>query len=159
MTADTSASSIPTARCSTPAQAHPRRHPHATYTAELILARLLRLHFAKADDDARTLLGEILSRSADLEIVGRQLHVRMDALSALRRSRARAGLCAELTETETETTYPGADLVPVYTCLQRQGLVSLASTFGVYREVWSPEVRARAVLPRVGSPVQDSESM
>jgi hypothetical protein len=84
----------------------------ATYNAESILARLLRSHFAKADDEARTLLREIYSRSADLQIVGNQLHVRIDALSAPRRSRALAGLCAELTE--TETTYPGTDLVLVY---------------------------------------------
>ena len=85
----------------------------ATYNAESILARLLRPHFAKAHDEARTLLREIYSSPADLQIVGTQLHVRINALSAPRRSRALAGLCAELTE--TETTYPGTNLVLVYT--------------------------------------------
>jgi hypothetical protein len=84
----------------------------ATYNAESILARLLRSHFARADDEARTLLREIYSSPADLQIVGNRLHVRINALSAPRRSRALAGLCAELTE--TETTYPGTDLVLVY---------------------------------------------
>ena len=84
----------------------------ATYNAESILARLLRPHFAKAHDEARTLLREIYSSPADLQIVGTQLHVRINALSAPRRSRALAGLCAELTE--TETTYPGTNLVLVY---------------------------------------------
>ena len=67
----------------------------------------------KAHDEARTLLREIYSSPADLQIVGTQLHVRINALSAPRRSRALAGLCAELTE--TETTYPGTNLVLVYT--------------------------------------------
>lgn len=42
-----------------------------------------------------------------------QLHVRINALSAPRRTKALAGLCADLTA--TETTYPGTDLTLVYT--------------------------------------------
>lgn len=84
----------------------------ATYNAESMLARLLRGHFARADDEARTLLREIFSSPADLQVLGKQLHVRINALSAPRRSRALAGLCAELTD--TETIYPGTDLVLVY---------------------------------------------
>jgi hypothetical protein len=44
--------------------------------------------------------------------VGDQLHVRINALSAPRRSRALAALCVELTD--TETIYPGTDLTLVY---------------------------------------------
>jgi len=84
----------------------------ATYNAESSLARMLAPHYARADDEARTFLREVFSSPADLQVVGDRLHVRINALSAPRRSRALAALCVELTD--TETTYPGTDLVLVY---------------------------------------------
>jgi prepilin-type processing-associated H-X9-DG protein len=84
----------------------------ATWNAEHALARALGPHYARAEDEAHSLLSETFSASADLEVVGKQLHVRIEPLSAPRRSRAIAGLCAELTA--TETVYPGADLALVY---------------------------------------------
>jgi len=84
----------------------------ATYNAESALARLLGPHYARADDEARTLLREAFSSPADLQVVGRALHVRLDPLSAPRRTRAIAGLCKELTA--TKTIYPGTDLTLVY---------------------------------------------
>ena len=85
----------------------------ATYNAESALARLLAPHYARADDEARSLLHEIFRSPADLQINGNQLHVRIHPLSAPRRTRALAGLCADLTA--TETTYPGTNLTLVYT--------------------------------------------
>jgi len=84
----------------------------ATYNAESSLARMLAPHYARADDEARTFLREVFASPADLEVVGDQLHVRINALSAPRRSRALAALCVELTD--TETIYPGTDLTLVY---------------------------------------------
>jgi hypothetical protein len=84
----------------------------ATYNAESSLARMLAPHYARADDEARTFLREVFSSPADLQVVGDRLHVRINALSAPRRSRALAALCVELTD--TETTYPGTDLTLVY---------------------------------------------
>jgi len=84
----------------------------ATYNAESALARLLSPHYARADDEARSLLREVFASPADLEVKGTQLHVRINALSAPRRTKALAGLCADLTA--TETTYPGTDLTLVY---------------------------------------------
>jgi transposase len=84
----------------------------ATYNAESALARLIAPHYARAEDDARTLLREIFKASADLEIEGDRLHVRILPLTAPRRTRALAGLCEELTA--TETLYPGTDLTLVY---------------------------------------------
>jgi len=52
------------------------------------------------------------SRPPTLEIIGDELHVRLGALSAPRRSRAIAALCNELTD--TATLYPGTDLRLVY---------------------------------------------
>jgi prepilin-type processing-associated H-X9-DG protein len=82
------------------------------WNAESALARALGPHFSRAEDEAHSLLSETFKAPADIEIVGDELHVRIDALSAPRRSRAIAGLCAELTA--TETLYPGTELRLVY---------------------------------------------
>ena len=84
----------------------------ATYNAESALARLVGPHYARADDEARTLLREAFSMPADLQVAGSELHVRLDPLSAPRRTRAIAGLCEELTA--TKTIYPGTELTLVY---------------------------------------------
>ena len=84
----------------------------ATYNAESALARLLAPHYSRAEDEARSLLREIFRSPADLRIIGNELHVNINALSAPRRSRALAGLCADLTA--TQTTYPGTSLSLVY---------------------------------------------
>lgn len=84
----------------------------ATWNAEHALARALGPHYARAEDEAHSLLAEAFATSADLEIRSSQLHVRLEVLSAPRRSRAIAALCAELTA--TETLYPGTDLRLVY---------------------------------------------
>lgn len=80
----------------------------ATWNAESALARALGPHYARAEDEAHSLLAEAFKASADLEVMGDELHVRLDPLSAPRRSRAIAALCAELTA--TETLYPGTKL-------------------------------------------------
>lgn len=84
----------------------------ATYNAESALARLLAPHYARADDEARSLLREAMRSPADLQIVGSELHVRINALSAPRRTRAIAALCADLSS--TDTVYPGTELVLRY---------------------------------------------
>jgi len=84
----------------------------ATYNAESALARLLTDHYPRARHEARTLLREIFTAPADLRIVGTELHVRINPLSAPRRTRALAGLCADLTA--TRTPYPDTDLTLVY---------------------------------------------
>jgi hypothetical protein len=89
----------------------------ATDNAESALARLIAPHDAPAEDEARTLLREIFASPADLEIHDGTLHVRIDALTAPRRSRALAGLCEELTA--TEAVYPGTDLTLVYSVTER----------------------------------------
>ena len=84
----------------------------ATWNAEHTLAAALGAHYARAEDEAHSLLAEAFSASADLEVIGDELHVRLEALSAPRRSRAIAALCAELNA--TETIYPGTELRLVY---------------------------------------------
>ena len=84
----------------------------SAYTSESALARLLRPHYARGQDEARSLLREAFTRPGDLQILGDTLHIRLDPASAPRRSRALASLCAELTDTHTR--YPGTDLKIAY---------------------------------------------
>ena len=84
----------------------------ATYNAESALARLLASRYPRADDEARSLLREIFRSPADLEVIGDELHVSINPLSAPRRTRALAGLCDDLTA--TRTPYPDTDLTLVY---------------------------------------------
>jgi hypothetical protein len=84
----------------------------SAYNAESALARLLRPHYARGDDEARALLREAFTLSGDLQITGDTLHVRLDPASAPRRSNALAALCVELTDTATR--YPGTDLTLAY---------------------------------------------
>ncbi|HYU56779.1 MAG TPA: hypothetical protein VEO00_01845 [Actinomycetota bacterium] len=84
----------------------------ATYNAESALARLLAPHYARAEDEARSLLREAFRAPADLQVIGDELHVRLSPLSAPRRTGAITGLCEELTA--TKTLYPGTDLTLVY---------------------------------------------
>ncbi len=84
----------------------------ATYNAETALARLLAPHYARAEDEARSLIRETLRSPADLQIIGNELHVRINTLSAPRRTRAIAALCADLNT--TDTTYPGTQLILRY---------------------------------------------
>jgi transposase-like protein len=84
----------------------------SAYNAESALARLLRPHYARGDDEARALLREAFTLSGDLQVTGNTLHVRLDPASAPRRSNALAALCVELTDTATR--YPGTDLTLAY---------------------------------------------
>ena len=84
----------------------------SAYNTESALARLLRPHYSRGEDEARALLREAFTLPGDLEITGTTLHVRLDPASAPRRSKALAALCAELTDTATR--YPGTDLVLAY---------------------------------------------
>ncbi len=83
----------------------------ATYNAESALTRMIAPHYARAEDEARSLLREIFKSPADLEIQGDKLHVRILPLSAPRRTKAMAvtaALCEELTATETLCSYRSA---------------------------------------------------
>jgi hypothetical protein len=80
----------------------------SAYNAETTLARLLREHYPRATDEARALLREAMRLPGDIHITGNTLHLQLDPATAARRSRAIAGLCHELTATQTH--YPGTDL-------------------------------------------------
>ena len=84
----------------------------ATYNAESSLARLLADHYPRARHEARSLLHEAFATPADLQIADDRLHVTLNPLSTPARTRAIAGLCQQLTD--TETLYPGTDHTLVY---------------------------------------------
>jgi len=84
----------------------------SAYNSESALARLIRPHYPRGDDEARALLREAFTLPGDLQITGTTLHVRLDPASAPRRSNALAALCTELNDTQTR--YPGTNLTLDY---------------------------------------------
>ncbi len=87
----------------------------SAYNSESALARLLRPHYTRGDDEARALLREAFTLPGDLEIIGTTLHVRLDPASAPRRTKALAALAALAVElTNTNTRYPGTNLTLAY---------------------------------------------
>lgn len=92
----------------------------SAYNCESALARLLRPHYSRGDDEARALLREAFTLPGDLQIIESTLHVRLDPASAPRRSKALAALCTELNDTATR--YPGTDLTLTYSVKGHPGI-------------------------------------
>ena len=84
----------------------------AAYNAETILARALDGHYARARDEAYALIREALATSGDIHPGPGQLLIRLDPLTAPRRTQAMAALCDQLNH--AGYTYPGTDLALRY---------------------------------------------
>jgi transposase len=84
----------------------------AAYNAETTLARTLNGHYARAGDEAYALIREALTTSGDICPGNGHLLVRLDPLTAPRRTQALAALCDQLTATGAR--YPGTSLVLRY---------------------------------------------
>jgi hypothetical protein len=84
----------------------------AAYNAETTLARNLHGHYTRAQDEAYALIREALTTSGDIIPGPGILHIRLDPLTAPRRTRALATLCDQLSTTQTR--YPGTDLMLHY---------------------------------------------
>jgi hypothetical protein len=91
----------------------------AACNTETILARTLNGHYARAGDEACALIREALHTSGDITIDGSTLHIRLDPLSAPRRTHALAALCEQLTTTATR--YPGTQLILRYEVKEHHG--------------------------------------
>jgi transposase len=78
------------------------------YQAESDLAALLGPHYARADDEGRTLVHELLQAAADLDVTDSELRVTLRPLSSPHRTLAIKALCENLNE--TATTFPGSRL-------------------------------------------------
>jgi hypothetical protein len=79
------------------------------YQAESDLARQIAPHYARADDEGRTLIQSALNSAADIEVRDGELAVTLAPLSSAHRSKAVAALCAELTA--RRVAFPGTNLV------------------------------------------------
>jgi hypothetical protein len=84
----------------------------AACNAETALARVLTGNYARADDEAYALIREALHVSGDIIPGDGTLTIRLDPLTAPRRTRALAALCDQLNATRTR--YPGTQLVLRY---------------------------------------------
>ena len=84
----------------------------AAYNAETVLARALDGHYPLADDEAYALIREALTASGDIVPGDGQLVIRLDPLTAPRRTQALAALCDQLTAARAR--YPGTDLILRY---------------------------------------------
>ncbi|MGH3122599.1 MAG: putative transposase [Streptosporangiaceae bacterium] len=84
----------------------------AAFNTETTLARALHGNYARAEDEAYALIREALTTSGDIIPDGQTLTIRLDPLSAPRRTRAIAAICDQLNA--TRTTYPGTQLILRY---------------------------------------------
>jgi hypothetical protein len=84
----------------------------AACNAETLLARGLDGHYARAGDEAYALIREALTASGDICPGNGQLLIRLDPLTAPRRTQALAALCDQLNH--AQASYPGTDLVLRY---------------------------------------------
>ena len=84
----------------------------AAYNAETALARALHGHYARAGDEACALIREALTASGDIHPGNGELLIRLDPLTAPRRTQALAALCHQLTAAGAR--YPGTNLVLRY---------------------------------------------
>jgi hypothetical protein len=78
------------------------------YQAESDLVALLKPHYARADEEGRTLVHELFQAAADLEVTDSELRVTLHPLSSPHRTLAAKALCEQLDQ--TATTFPGSRL-------------------------------------------------
>jgi len=78
------------------------------YQTESDLLAFLRPHYARSDDEGRTLLHELFHAAADIEVTDTELLVTICPLSSPHRTLAVQALCETLTE--TATVFPGSRL-------------------------------------------------
>ena len=78
------------------------------YQAESDLVALIRPHYARAEEEGRTLVQTILASSADLEVTSDELRVKVAPLSSRHRTKVLAALCDELGK--FPATFPGTRL-------------------------------------------------
>ena len=84
----------------------------AACNAETALARALDGHYARAGDEAYALIREALTGSGDIIPGHGELLIRLDPLTAPRRTQALAALCDQLTQAHAR--YPGTGLILRY---------------------------------------------
>ena len=92
----------------------------AACNAETTLARALDGRYARAGDEAYALIREALTASGDIHPGDSELLIRLDPLTAPRRTQALAALCDQLNQDASR--YPGTDLVLHYEVKPHPGI-------------------------------------
>ncbi len=106
----------------------------AAYNAETTLARVLGGHYARAGDEAYALIREALTSSGDIHIGNGELLMRLDPLTAARRTQALAALCDELSRRREPATP-----APTSCCATRSNPTRTLHKRSLY--VGSPDLR------------------
>src|SRR5437764_14268853 len=78
------------------------------YQAESDLLALLRPHYARADQEGRTLLHELFATAGDIRVCDNELHITLAPLSSPHRTNAAQALSEMLDQ--TATIFPGSRL-------------------------------------------------
>jgi transposase len=78
------------------------------YQAESDLLALLRPHYARADQEGRTLLHELFATAGDIRVGDSELHITLAPLSSPHRTHAAQALCEMLDQ--AATIFPGSHL-------------------------------------------------
>jgi hypothetical protein len=78
------------------------------YQAESDLLALLRPHYARVDQEGRTLLHELFATAGDIHLTDRELQITLAPLSSPHRTQAAQALCTILDQ--TATIFPGSRL-------------------------------------------------
>jgi transposase len=78
------------------------------YQTESDLLALLRPHYARADQEGRTLLHELFATAGDISVSDSELQITLAPLSSPHRTHAAQALCEKLDQ--TATTFPGSCL-------------------------------------------------
>jgi hypothetical protein len=78
------------------------------YQTESDLLALIRPHYARSDDEGRTLLHELFHAAADIDVTETELRVTICPLSSPHRTVAVQALCETLTQ--SDTIFPGSRL-------------------------------------------------
>jgi hypothetical protein len=92
----------------------------AAYNAQTTMARALDGRYARAGDEAYALIREALTASGDIRPGDSELLIRLDPLTAPRRTQAIAALCDQLNQAASR--YPGTDLVLRYEVKPHPGI-------------------------------------
>jgi hypothetical protein len=77
-------------------------------------------HYARASDEACAVIREALSISGDIQPGHGELLIRLDPLTAPRRTHALAALCDQLNQAQAR--YPGTGLILRYEIKQHPGI-------------------------------------
>lgn len=108
VTAAKAAKGTPVVRLKTEAKRLTDTVKSVAYQAETALFRMVRPHYARAEDEGRKLIASAMDLPGDIQVAQGELRITLAPAASPNRTRAIAKLCEELTA--TRTLYPGTQL-------------------------------------------------